>query len=582
MNWFSNLKIFKKLMLSFVVITLFTCLVGIISINKIGKVNNSLNNMYNVNLKSTSILQELKINLMDVRADMLVILDPVNKESVSTIVSNINKLKTSDEKLISDYKSTVINDKDKELYTQFQQYLEGWRSARENYVKAIQQGDYSNGRIQFQQTENYRTKMFSVLDQYIELKLKAAGRDYNNGIAQYKSSFMFLIVIILASAALSIILGIITSNNINKPILKVKELVDKFSNFDFSSNVNVIRKDEFGQVAMSLNKAQKNIVDLIKNIMEDSENMSSSSEELSATAQELSSKAQSIDNSLKTVAGSIQDTSAASQQITASIEEVDSSINELSQKAMEGSNNSVHAKERADNVKNTSKTAMEYTEEMYGEKKEEIEKLEVPVELEARLKAIEDGKVVEDIRQMADTIGSIAEQTNLLALNAAIEAARAGEHGKGFAVVADEVGKLAEQSSEAVVGIQDTIVKVQEAFKNISKSSEELLNFINDKVNPQFETFSGMGIEYYNDADFVSKMSEELASMSGELAATIGQVSEAAQGMASTAQKSWENTDIIQNGVDETAKAVEQVSMTAQSQAELAQRLNEMVQRFKI
>jgi methyl-accepting chemotaxis protein len=37
-------------------------------------------------------------------------------------------------------------------------------------------------------------------------------------------------------------------------------------------------------------------------------------------------------------------------------------------------------------------------------------------------KAIEDEKIVDNIKVMADTIGSIAGQTNLLALNAAIEA----------------------------------------------------------------------------------------------------------------------------------------------------------------
>ncbi|MFL0194372.1 methyl-accepting chemotaxis protein [Clostridium sp. WILCCON 0269] len=570
MNWFSNLKIFKKLMLSFMVMVLFTCLVGIVSINKIGKVNLSLDNMYNLNLKGTNVLQELKTNLMGARADMLVILDPINKGSLNTVVNDINNLKERNEKLQTEYKSTIVSDKDKQLYAEFQQYLESWRNSREKYITLIKQGDYQNGRVEFQKTETYRTKMFSVLDKYISLKVNAAGVDYNNGVKQYESSFIFLIIIILVSALLSIGLGVIISNNINRPLLKIKELVGKFSEFDFSSNVNMVRGDEFGEVAAALDKAQKNIVELVKNIMEDSEDMSSSSEELFATAEELSSKAQTIDGSLKAVANIIQETSAASQQITASIEEVDSSINELSEKAADGSDNSIQSKQRATKVRNAGKAAIEYTEKIYGEKKKNT------------LKAIEDGKVVENIRQMADTIGSIAEQTNLLALNAAIEAARAGEQGRGFAVVAEEVRTLAEQSSEAVIGIQDTIIKVQEAFKNISESSREILEFINEKVNPQFETFAGMGMEYYNDSDFVSKMSEELASMSGELAATIGQVSEAAQNMASMAQKSWENTEVIQSGVDETTKAVGQVSLTAQNQAELAQKLNERIQKFKI
>ena len=192
---------------------------------------------------------------------------------------------------------------------------------------------------------------------------------------------------------------------------------------------------------------------------------------------------------------------------------------------MEGSNNATKSKERATEVQRKGKLSVEETRRLYDEKKQK------------GLKAIEDGKIVENIKVMADTIANISEQTNLLALNAAIEAARAGEQGKGFAVVAEEVRKLAEQSSQAVASIQDTIVKVQGAFKNLSDNSKDVLSFINENVDPQFESMKNMGDEYYNDAEFVTNMSDEIAAMSEELTATINQVSEAVQSTAETAQQ---------------------------------------------
>jgi methyl-accepting chemotaxis protein len=252
------------------------------------------------------------------------------------------------------------------------------------------------------------------------------------------------------------------------------------------------------------------------------------------------------------------------------IQEVDSSINVLSQKAMDGSSNANSAKERAIEVKNNSQKALKEAKQISYEKQQRM------------IKVIEDGKVVNNIRVMAETIAEISEQTNLLALNAAIEAARAGEMGKGFAVVAEEVRALAEQSGEAVKNIQETIIKVQEAFKNSIDTGSDILGFINGDVNTQFEAYEKTGNQYYNDSDFVSNMSEEIAAMSEEVTATVGQVSEEIQNMAEVTQKSSGHAEIIKVTMNETTQGLEQVALTAQNQAELAQKLNEIVQKFKI
>ena len=156
------------------------------------------------------------------------------------------------------------------------------------------------------------------------------------------------------------------------------------------------------------------------------------------------------------------------------------------------------------------------------------------------------------------------------------------DQGKGFAVVAEEVKKLAEESAQAVINIHDTIVKVQQAFKSSIDTGSEILEFKNTEVNEQFDAYGETGNKYYNDSDFVSKMSDEIATMSEEITATVGQVSEAVQNMALSSQKASEEADTIKESMNETTKAIEQVALTAQSQAELAEKLNGIVQKFKI
>jgi methyl-accepting chemotaxis protein len=570
MKLIKNFKVRTKLITSFLMVAILIGVVGGIGALSLKNVDDRAQELYDISLQHVKEILSIKANMADIKSNIAIIMYQKEQYKIEESEKNINLAVNETDKYIADYEKSPMTEKEISAWKDFNDSLGKYKEIREKVVKAVKAENLAEAQMQYVQMVPLQTRMMDSLDKVIDINLSQAKSADENIYATYKNANMTIYILTFIGFIIAILFGVLMSRSINMPLSNIKKFAERLSVYDFSVPINIKSKDEFGQTASALNKAQKYVNDLISEIVDNSQEISASSEELSAIAEELYSKNVLIDEAVNNIASDMEKSSAVSEQISAAVQEVDSSINELSEKAVEGSSNANKSKERATEVKNNSREAIEATRKLYAEKERNM------------LQVIENGKVVENIKIMADTIGNIAEETNLLALNAAIEAARAGEQGKGFAVVAEEVRTLAEQSAQAAASIQSTILKVQNAFNDSIETGSDILKFIDTTISEQFNNYGETGEKYYKDSDLVSKMSEEIAVRSETITTTVGKVSEAIQSMAETAQKSNDQADRIKENMNETTHAIEQVAQTAQSQAELAQKLNEMIQKFKI
>ncbi len=284
--------------------------------------------------------------------------------------------------------------------------------------------------------------------------------------------------------------------------------------------------------------------------------------EIKNNVSDLNSEIESVSATTEELAASMEETSASAQEISAMSHEIEAATKNIATKAEEGAEQVVEIFNRAEKVKISTKSQRDNIKKIHHEIKGSLEK------------ALEDVKVVEQIKVLSESIMTITDQTNLLALNAAIEAARAGEAGKGFSVVADEIRSLAEQSKVAVASIQGVTTAVITSVTNLANDSGKLLNFVANDVENSFEMFDGVADKYSEDASYVdclvtdfSATAEELSSSIEGVLSSIQEISrasqEVAQGSTNIAQRSTEmieKSNTVSNEVEKSRQVVESLN----------------------
>ena len=465
---------------------------------------------------------------------------------LDTMISLVDTIR-SEQTLLDGYLAEFeqyVDDTDRDNYEAILTNYDGLKYEIANLMAYSANGDkvaayaLANGAI-----SEYATAMQDNIEAIQDVVNSGAEQAKAQLASVYTYSLTVSFITIVVSAISLLVAAFAVMKLVIVPLSKtqkeIKEIIDDIDHRegDLTRRVTILSNQEVAAVGSGINLFMGKLQDIFKIIINNSKRMetvvnevrdsvmtsnssvsdlSALTEELSATMQEMSENASLINNSTNSVAGE---------------------VNQIAERTTEINNYTKEMKEHANSMEAAARTNMEST----GVKVNEI--------LEVLNKAIEDSNSVNQVNNLTDDILNIASQTNLLALNASIEAARAGEAGRGFAVVATEISQLAAASQEAANRIQQINTVVTNAVHNLADNANGLVQYMNDSILPEFESFVEAGSEYKNKASYIENAMNEFETKTDSLKNTMVEIQTSINTIAHAIE---EGANGVSNAADST------------------------------
>ena len=530
-----NLRIGKKLLLTFMLIILLFIATVCIAITALNRNSEKYSEFYNVGYQVTNKVMNMRRGLQIIVKDLAFVTIEEDADKTQTYLDDIDK------------ELDLLQENGQWLFDNFTGDVALLDAFSTNITEAV---ELQKEVIELSHTDMEAARTM-LLDDYQELVQeavnnlinisdvvsKSAENDYNETVSMQDMLVAAQLGMAGAALVITLFLSAYLTRAITRPLRELEESADKIVGGEFDISVTYQSKDEMGQLA----NAFKNMTVILEAVITDASRLLSEmangnfdvrtkaedryvgefqslllsirklNRDLSSTLGQINQSADQVSSGAGQVSNGAQALAQGATEQAASVEELAATITNISHQVKETADNAMEARHQAN-------TAGDEVGECNTQMRDMMSAME-----EITRTSNEIGKIIK-------TIEDIAFQTNILALNAAVEAARAGEAGKGFAVVAEEVRSLASKSSVASKNtaelIESSIEAVARGTKIANSTAESLM-----RVVEQVRSAS-------TKVDAIANAAEEQSGAIEQVTLGVDQISSVVQTNSATAEQS--------------------------------------------
>lgn len=541
------------------ILGIFSIISNVMSVFNIKNVNRSAVQISEVSLKNVSSLAEIQKQTQDMHNLGLSHIIAVDLDSMIQLVEKIRSQEDALEKDLESYKTYVTPDTQKE-YNDIKKNYEELKYECANVMAFSAAGkkedayELANGKI---------SKCADAIESDIESIKKIVNQDANAQrqklTSAYHSSIGTSIVTILISIAALFSAMVAVLRWVIYPLAntnrEMNEIISGIDNQqgDLTRRVTITNNKEVASVGGGINAFMAKLQEIFRMI-------SSNSRDLEGVVNE-------VRESVQTSNGSVSDLSALTEELSATMQDISDNASRINENTESVAGEVKSIAEKTIEINQYTKEMKEHAEAMEHAARENMDTTGAKVNdiVSVLSQAIEDSNSVNQVDNLTNDILNIASQTNLLALNASIEAARAGDAGKGFAVVASEISQLAAASQEAANNIQSINAIVITAVHNLADNANGLVEYMNEKILPEFQKFVESGGAYHDKATFIESVmadfeakTDSLQNSMDEIANSVNTISHAIEEGVSGVVSAADSTQVLVSDMDKISKKMDE------------------------